>query len=252
MKLLIQAVSDIGCVRNENEDSILIGNEVLLNISKEYEFEFDSVEYPFLIAVADGMGGHKGGAYASQKVVNDMNQAIRALQPNLTLSDLKNTLRSEIIRIHSDLIDEGLKDQLKVGMGTTFIGLLFYNNSIVMINIGDSRLYRYRNDTLTQLSKDHSLRELTNDPNAPRNIILNSFGGGKNIFFDFEDLSQRTLENDTLLLCSDGLSGELSDEEIEKSLSDKMSLSTLLEKVKYFGGNDNISIVLVTIFQHNL
>lgn len=247
MKLNIYAVSDIGCVRTNNEDMILIGNELLRDYSSNYEFDFESSEYPFIIAVADGMGGQKGGECASEIVLNEMNRAIRSLPIDLPMSELKNTLKNNILAIHKQLIEAGLKDSAKTGMGSTFIGVLFFQNSIFMINIGDSRLYRFREGILTQFSRDHSLSEMTNNPAAPKNIIINSFGAGEKIFFDFEDISTRLLESDILLLCSDGLTGELTDEEIEAILSQPDSMDILLNQTKELGGRDNISIIICEI-----
>jgi PPM family protein phosphatase len=247
MTLNIHAISDIGCVRTNNEDMILIGNELLRDKTNDYEFDFDSSEYPFMIAVADGMGGQKGGEYASEIVLNEMNKAIHSLPIDMTLSELKGTLKNNILTIHKQLIDAGLKDPEKAGMGSTFIGVLFFQNSLFMINVGDSRLYRFRDGILSQLSRDHSLSEMTNNPDAPKNIIVNSFGAGEKIFFDFEDISSRLLDNDILLLCSDGLTGELTDEEIESILSQTNSLENLLSQAKEHGGRDNTSIILCRI-----
>lgn len=247
MKLKINAVSDIGCVRTNNEDMILIGNETLRDKAESYEFDFESSEYPFIIAVADGMGGRKGGEYASEIVLNEMNRAIRSLPIDLPLSELRSTLKNDIITTHKQLIEEGIKDPTKAGMGSTFIGVLFFQNSIFMINIGDSRLYRFRDGILTQLSRDHSLSEMTNNPDAPKNIIVNSFGAGQKIFFDFEDISERLLDGDILLICSDGLTGELIDEEIETILTKPDSLDILLNQAKEHGGRDNTSIIICRI-----
>jgi len=247
MKLIINAISDIGNVRSNNEDMILIGNEFLRDAFKNYEFDFESSGHPFLISVADGMGGHKGGEYASEIVLNEMNRVIRSLPINLPMSELKNTLKKNILTIHKQLIEDGLKDPAKTGMGSTFIGVLFFQNSIFMINIGDSRLYRFREGILTQLSRDHSLSEMTNNSDAPKNIIVNSFGAGQKIFFDFEDISTRILDSDILLLCSDGLTGELTDVEIETILSQPDSMDILLNLAKDHGGKDNISIIVCEI-----
>ena len=246
MKLSVSAISDIGNVRSDNEDMILVGNEMVRNASKNCEFDFESSEYPFLISIADGMGGHKGGKYASEFVIKEMNNTVRALSSDLSLPELKNFLGDKIHAIHSKLLDEGLNDIEKTGMGSTFIGLLFFKDSIFLINIGDSRMYRMREGMLTQLSRDHSLSELTNNPDAPKNIILNSFGASKNIFFDFENISERIMENDKIILCSDGLNGELTDEEIENIISNSLDPLKLIDAVKAKVGIDNISVIIVS------
>jgi protein phosphatase len=130
-------------------------------------------------------------------------------------------------------------------MGSTFVGILFFQNSIFLINIGDSRLYRFREEILTQLSRDHSLSEMTNNPDAPKNIIVNSFGAGQKIFFDFEDISNRILHNDKILLCSDGLNSELADDEIESLISDTLDPIRFVSAVKNKEGNDNVSVIII-------
>lgn len=245
MKLIINAVSDIGNVRTNNEDMIIVGNEFLRDASKNYEFDFESSEHPFLIAVADGMGGHKGGEYASEIVLTEMNKAVRDLKNELSNAELKSFLNERITAIHTQLLDEGSKDTEKTGMGSTFVGILFFQGSIFLINVGDSRLYRFREGILTQLSRDHSLSEMTNNPDAPKNIIVNSFGAGQKIFFDFEDISQRIMNDDRILLCSDGLNSELTDDEIESVLADTNGSSLLVEAAKNKEGKDNISVIII-------
>jgi serine/threonine protein phosphatase PrpC len=245
MKLIINAISDIGNVRLNNEDMILVGNEFLRDASMSYEFDFESSEHPLLIAVADGMGGHKCGAYASEIVLAEMNKAIRDLKGELSNTDLKDFLNKRITAIHTILLDEGTKDQEKTGMGSTFVGILIFQNSFFLINIGDSRLYRLREGILTQLSRDHSLSEMTNNPDAPKNIIVNSFGAGQKIFFDFEDISQRILHNDKILLCSDGLNSELTDDEIESLITDSPDPIRLVDAAKNKEGKDNVSVIII-------
>lgn len=245
MKLIINAVSDIGNVRTNNEDMILVGNEFLRDASKNYEFDFESSEYPFLIAVADGMGGHKGGKYASEIVLAEMNKAVRDLNKELSNAELKGVLGERIMAIHKRLLDEGAKDSEKTSMGSTFVGILFFQGSVFFINVGDSRLYRFREGILTQLSRDHSLSEMSNNPDVPKNIIINSFGAGKKIFFDFEDISQRIMNDDKILLCSDGLNSELTDDEIEPILTNENGSSLLVEAAKIKEGKDNISVIII-------
>lgn len=245
MKLIINAVSDIGNVRSNNEDMILVGNEFLRDAFKNYEFDFESSEHPFLIAVADGMGGHKGGEYASEIVLREMYKVVSDLKNELSNAELKNLLNERITAIHTRLLNEGAKDTEKTGMGSTFVSILFFQGSVFLINVGDSRLYRFREGILTQLSRDHSLSEMTNNPDAPKNIIVNSFGAGQKIFFDFEDISQRIINDDKILLCSDGLNNELTDDEIESILANENGSTLLVEAAKNKAGEDNISVIII-------
>jgi len=117
------------------------------------------------------------------------------------------------------------------------------------MNAGDSRLYRFRRGNLMQISKDHSLREATGNKNIASNILINSLGAGKDVFVDFDSVGGKILNEDILLLCSDGLSGMLTDEEMEQILNEEKenSVPKLLMEAKNKGGNDNISIIIASI-----
>jgi len=246
MQLRIIAVSDKGCVREHNEDMILIGKDIFRDGCKEVSVDLNSENKKFFVAVADGMGGHNAGEVASEIVLRKMNEKINGLEMNLTEEDLSLKISEWVKEIHSDILNEGNKDINKKGMGSTLIGALFYNNKIYYLNVGDSRLYRLRNGFLMQISKDHSLREITGNKDIASNIIINSFGSGEKIFVDFASVGSKIFNDDTLLLCSDGLSDELNDEEIEETLENKENVvDELLKKAKNKGGKDNISIILL-------
>ena len=246
MQLKIISVSDKGCVREHNEDMILIGNDVFRDNRKEILIDLNNENKIFFVAVADGMGGHNAGEVASEMVLRKINEKINGLEMNLTEKDLSSKISEWVKEIHSDILNEGNKDINKKGMGSTLIGALFYNTKIYYLNVGDSRLYRLRNGYLMQISKDHSLREITGNKDIASNIITNSFGASGNIFVDFASAGSKIFNDDAFLLCSDGLSDELNDEEIEETLGNKKNaVDELLKKAKNKGGKDNISIILV-------
>jgi protein phosphatase len=193
------------------------------------------------------MGGHKSGEYASETVLAEMSKAIKTIPGNLDFVKLKNNLKEIINSVHFILLDEGFKDPNKFKMGSTFVGLMLYNNKLYLINIGDSRFYRFREGILSQISRDHSLKDMTGIDDISKNIITNSFGGGENIFFDLDDITDRITSNDTIVICSDGLSNEIGDEDIEKLLSQSIDPIALVEASKNSGGNDNISIIIISI-----
>jgi len=246
MQLNITTVSDRGCVREHNEDMVLIGNDIFREGTKEIMVDLNSENKKYFVAVADGMGGHNAGEIASEMVLRKINEKINGLEMNLTEKDLSSKISEWVKEIHSDILNEGKKDINKKGMGSTLIGALFYNNKIYYLNVGDSRMYRLRNGYLMQISKDHSLREITGNKDIASNIITNSFGGGEKIFVDFASAGSKIFNEDAFLLCSDGLSDELNDEEIEETLGNKKNaVDELLKKAKNKGGKDNISIILV-------
>lgn len=244
MKFKIEAICDIGCVRQNNEDMILIGDQLLRDDMIEYTV--DPTERNFWIAVSDGMGGHRAGELASEMVLKGMSMVITKLEIGLTFEGVKECLDANIRNIHHQIDQIGLVDPAKHGLGATFTGLLIYEQKGYIINIGDSRLYRLRGGVLACLTNDHSLRNLLNDPSIPQNQLANSFGGGaKKIFFDMDETT--LLIGDKILLCTDGLNGELKEPEIEDMLNADMPIAEIINKARENGGNDNISAIKISI-----
>jgi protein phosphatase len=248
MKLKLWAVSDKGCVRENNEDMAMIGEDIFRDAFREMEIDLNKDQVLF-IAVADGMGGHNAGEVASEIVLRQISERIKTLTSGLNEEDLKDKFSLWAKEIHSHIWEEGNKDINKKGMGSTLIGLLFYEGRVYYINVGDSRLYRYRGGFLVQLSRDHSLQEAMGDKSIASNIILNSFGGGEKIFIDFAPAGGKILNGDVFLLCSDGLSDMLTDDEIETILNNEKEnpVDKLLNEAKNKGGKDNITIILIHI-----
>ena len=149
--------------------------------------------------------------------------------------------------IHQKVFQDGMADAAKRGMGSTLVSLLYYESRLIFINAGDSRLYRFRNGTLMQISHDHSLRNLTVNSEVTSHVITNSFGGGTAFYVDVEPAGRKLLDGDVFLLCSDGVSDMLNDEEIEEVLAKDGFEDALLDASKDKGGKDNISYVLVEV-----
>lgn len=247
MKLEIFGISDKGCVRDHNEDMVLIGNEIFRDDIKQTVVNLKEKNAKFFAAVADGMGGHNAGEVASEIVLQRMRENVNTLKENLAEKELSEKVSEWVKTIHSEILNEGNKDIEKHGMGSTLIGALFYNGISYFMNVGDSRLYRFRSGIIKQMSRDHSMREATGNEDVASNLIYNSFGGGEKIFVDFEQIGGKLIDNDVLLLCSDGLSDMLTDDEIENILSKEDALKDLMNEAKDKGGEDNISIVLIKI-----
>ncbi len=202
---------------------ILVVDQLIRDSNSETEFTTGIKNC--WIAVADGMGGHNAGELASEFVLREMAGFVDTMPANLDVKDLENVITALVNNIHVRLNQMGTSQQGAKGLGTTFCGLLIYHDKVYSINIGDSRLYRYRGNCLVQLTRDHTLRNMLNDMSIPVNQIANSFGGGMDkIFIDFENYTDRLFSNDILLLCTDGLNGELTDEEIENALDSKCRL----------------------------
>jgi protein phosphatase len=193
------------------------------------------------------MGGANAGEVASQMVLEMVREGIYGLSTGLDDETLKAGITSLCLETHQKVLHDGIDDPTKRGMGTTLVGLLYYEGRLMLINAGDSRLYRFRTGTLMQVSRDHSLRELSGNIGVPSNVIVNSFGGGNNFYVDVVPAGKKVLDGDIFLLCSDGISDILNDDEIEEVLSGEGFEDALLEAAKKKGGKDNISYVLVEV-----
>lgn len=243
MKIDVHAVTDRGCLREHNEDRVLIGSELVReSVRKQISIRVEEAA-SYVVAIADGMGGHQAGEVAAETVLDLLAQRVKCLLPGLSSHELERELKQWAVDTHRCLLEEGERDVSKRGMGTTLVGVLFYEGAAYCLSAGDSRLYRFRDGLLVRLTEDHSLEEFSGGQSR---ALLNSFGAGATVFLDFRRV--RVLEGDTLLLCSDGLTTMLSDEEVEeivRTCSDP--LDELIMRAKHRGGHDNISIVLIGI-----
>lgn len=247
MALKVSLKCDKGKVRAINEDMILVSGEMY----RDCEDEFSTIIHDngrFVAAVADGMGGHNAGEIASEIAISLFDNFIVNLPTNLSDRDFRYELDIKIKEIHNYISAYGGDHPECAGMGTTLAAWLTYENRIYIINVGDSRVYRLRNGILYQLTKDHSMRNKSKDQSIPSNLIYNCFGGGGDyVFADVTNQSSRVLSGDTFLLCSDGIHDMLTDDEIEESLRVNLHSSSLVEKANRMGGQDNISVIVLTV-----
>ncbi|MCR4647667.1 MAG: Stp1/IreP family PP2C-type Ser/Thr phosphatase [Lachnospiraceae bacterium] len=239
----MKAVSktDIGKLRQLNQD-----------------FVFTSI-YPLgvldnLFLVADGMGGHKAGDYASKCAVEtiiEMCSKSRGKKVVTAISDAINEANTRIRR-------KAMEDVNMVGMGTTAVLATVSGNILTVANVGDSRLYIISADkTITQITRDHSLVEemvrmggidrvsARNHPD--KNIITRAIGATGNVNIDFFEVELK--DGDTILMCSDGLSNMIEDNNILEIVNSEKELestaSRLVSTANENGGSDNISVVLI-------
>ena len=252
MKLVIEAISDRGVVPTANEDMILVGNDTLRDAAKKYEFDFSTYEHPFIIAIADGLGGHKSGAIASEYVIQLIAKAVKELPPNLRAPIVKSYFTATSKTIHDCMLDEGKSDFSKKGMASTFSAVLFYNKKVFLIHVGDSRIYHYNvtKRELKRLSRDHSLQELKGNDGALKTAIVNAFGAEKDLFIDFDEITAKLNDDDYLLLCTDGLTKELNDAEIADKLMMPDGCQKLTDEAKKQGGSDNISVAIIKYMKY--
>ncbi|MDE6649863.1 MAG: protein phosphatase 2C domain-containing protein [Muribaculaceae bacterium] len=238
MMLKYKAVSNVGCVRANNEDMGYANGKLVRDTLAE-----GCCEPPSAFAVADGMGGYEGGEIASEITVRSFAQALPAIFGLSSEDEVIAALKNWAKTANRLVLDTGeLRTELRE-MGTTFVGLIFTGELLYMINIGDSRCYRLRNDVMKQMSTDHSERERTGNDAIASNVIYNYIGNTPSDFFS--DVTVLTpIAGDIYLLCSDGLSDMLSEEEIEANFLDAESLVNLALKA---GGRDNVTAITVEV-----
>ena len=225
---------------------ILFGGELFRDKAQKLDFEIGE-KSSFAVVVADGMGGHSGGEIASEYVAQFFGDFVSELPEDLSAEEITEKIKEWTQIAHRNLLLQGAQNPEYDGMGTTFCGMLFYGKHVLAINIGDSRLYRFRNDILRQISTDHSMRQLTGDYTLPSNQIFNSLGAGDSVFVDVKDLTGLLFDDDVFLICSDGLSDMITDNDIEQILLQEPAADKLVESAKNAGGKDNISVILLTI-----
>jgi serine/threonine protein phosphatase PrpC len=236
MRLQIRAITDKGRVREQNEDRVLLGTELLREGLREVEVEL-AEDSRYVMGIADGMGGHQAGEVAAEMLLLLLSDRVRSLRPGLSGSELEQEMREWAQTAHLRLLEEGEKDPQKRGMGTTLAGVLLYEGRIYYMSAGDSRIYRLRSGVMAPINEEHALQS---------GALLNSFGGGRTVFLEFGEI--RVFEGDILLLCSDGLTRMLSEEEIESLLSSgPHSLESLVARTVERGGYDNISAICVHV-----
>lgn len=234
----LYAMTDVGRKREVNQD---------------YVFATDKPVGPFpnLLVVADGMGGHKAGDFASKYTVKILHQELEAI----SLDKPEEILRNVVAVANHELIRAAQSDIKLEGMGTTLVVATIIGNTLYFANVGDSRLYLI-GDKIRQISKDHSLveemvrlggikaEEAKNHPD--KNIITRAIGVKEDVEADIYEY--RLKKGDIILMCTDGLSNMVEDEDmfdIVKGSRDIVeAVQMLIEKANSNGGRDNIGVVM--------
>ena len=239
-RIVLTAASRIGCVRSNNEDMVLAFVKLLRSDAYKTEFMTENTDR-FIVAIADGMGGHNAGEVASEEVLSNLKFFINDLPHGLTPGEMNEMMVEWIDTINKRVNSHGLMDPSKLEMGTTLVGILYFCGHYYWMNCGDSRLYRLRDGQLTQLTTDHSL--LKNDGSQRHsNVITNCIGAGiQNSYIDFYEFTNDVLPDDAYLLCSDGLNDMITDLEIEELMVANKSANQLCEAAIEAGGFDNVS-----------
>ena len=240
--------TNVGLKRTHNEDNFAI-------------FEEEN-----LYVVADGMGGHASGEVASQMAVESLRDFFRSTSedPETTWPYKmdksrkyeENRLVIGVKLANLRIYETAQRDPRYRGMGTTIVSLLFIDGGAYLVHVGDSRIYRIRGGVIEQLTEDHSLlndyikmKKLTKEEieNFPhKNVIVRALGMKDVVKVDM--LHEKPKKDDLYLLCTDGLSGMVNDEEMLGIARDSADLSktchALIDRANSHGGVDNITVVL--------
>ena len=230
--------TDPGKVRSHNEDSVTI----VSNDKKE-----------FVLAIADGMGGHKAGEVASSIAIEHIINSFYKLETMGTKDDAIEWLRKIVKEINDQIFEYAKKNPESKGLGTTLVIAIKTNDYILYGNIGDSSGYVIKNEILHKVTKDHtyvgmliSNGKLTEEDakNHPgKNLLTRALGANNPVEIDIFDIDTSVRG---LFLCSDGLTNMVTIEQIEKILNSNLSIEEavvkLIKKANSRGGNDNISI----------
>lgn len=243
MKIKYEVVSDKGLLRSNNEDMALVFGELVRDNSVSFAFEL-TPDIPFAAIVADGMGGMNGGEVASEMATTSFNDFVEllpvGLEDNVVIMRLKKWARE----VDAEIKQKGERNPSLQNMGTTFTGLLAYGNSLFVMNVGDSRTYRYRYECMKQLTDDHSERARLGDDSIPSNLIYNALGTGT-AFMDVK--SMKLVVGDRYVICSDGLSDLVSNESIHELLKNSCGARQYVQAALQAGGNDNVTVVTMEV-----
>ena len=243
---LITASSRVGCVRANNEDMIMLDHEFIRDAVDSKTIDLASTDR-MMLALADGMGGHKCGEVASSEVLHSLRYFFGDLPGNLKSNDFFENIRKWLMSISIEINSRGMVNPAYSDMGTTLVGLTYLAGEFYWMNCGDSRLYRLHNGELKQLTTDHSLSQVLGLKEHSSQIV-NCIGGGcKDCYIDIEKCSDQIEPGDTLLICSDGLADMVSDNVICQRLLDGCDADTLCQMAEDARGFDNVSVIVVHV-----
>lgn len=245
-KIVLTAASRVGCVRSNNEDMILAYDKFIRSEAYKTELQTESIDR-FVIALADGMGGHNAGEVASADVLNNLQYYVSDLPRNLTTGEFSKCMMEWLDSVHNTLESKGRVNPEMSEMGTTLVGVVYYNNKYYWVNCGDSRLYRFRDGVLKQITVDHSLNTLRGEKRHS-NILTNCIGGGSiHSFLDLYEFTDEVLPGDVYMLCSDGLNDMVPDADIERLMAQESTANDLCEAAIKAGGYDNVSVCVFKV-----
>jgi protein phosphatase len=242
LRLSVAALTDVGIVRQNNEDSLGVYPE-------------PAEGQGHLLVVADGMGGAAAGEVASRLAIETLPEVLRSAPPGEAPDE---SLGRALATANHRVLDESLTDKEKRGMGTTCTAVLVRGGALHLAHIGDSRAYRMDGDDLRQLTLDHTLgaelerTQTVGSPPAPpesHNILTRCIGVDARLQADYLE-EPLPAPGGLLLLCSDGLTGVVSDDTLARLLleGDPPDICrALVDEAKEGGAPDNVSVIVARV-----
>ena len=248
MRVAAAGRTEVGCVRKHNEDNFLMEPDL------------------GLFVVADGLGGHAAGEVASQIVVEKIGQFIThtverdrtwPVEYDTELPYDGNRLKAALLLADQSILNDIRSNPERESMGSTVVACLVNGATITLVHVGDSRAYLLNPNGIQQITRDHSwvAEQVANGILTPdearrhpfRNVITQALGNGGELDISVRELQVKEL--DRILLCSDGLSGMVQDEEIWEIVQNapdaEEAAGRLIAKAMSNGGEDNITVVIV-------
>ena len=234
--------TDIGMVRDVNQDYVFASDSPIGNL-------------PNLFVVADGMGGHQAGEVASRFTVETVKEELEKSVSN----EPETMIRQTITSANQKLLEMAKQKPSMAGMGTTLVVATIIGRTLYFANVGDSRLY-VLNDDIKQVSKDHSyvqemvrlggIKQEDAKVHPDKNIITRAIGASETVEIDFYEY--RLKKGDIILMCTDGLTNMVEDDEIQyivKSSRDVVeAVERLIVRANQYGGTDNIGVIVADTF----
>jgi protein phosphatase len=248
MRVVAAGQTEVGCVRKHNEDNFLLEPEL------------------GLFVVADGLGGHAAGEVASQIVVEKVGQFIThslekdrtwPVEYDVALPYDGNRLKAALLLADQGIISDIRSNPERESMGSTVVACLVQGTRVTLVHVGDSRAYLLNPAGIKQITRDHSwvAEQVANGiltaeearRHPFRNVITQALGNGGELDVAVQEIQVKEL--DRILLCSDGLSGMVQDEEIwdivQKAPDTEEAIRRLIAQAMNNGGEDNITVVIV-------
>ncbi len=236
------SISDIGKNREMNQDYVYTSENAVGNL-------------PNLFIVADGMGGHKAGEFASKFTVETIVESVRTNEQKESVRIIEEAIQTA----NRELIQKARQDETMAGMGTTVVVVTVIGDKAFVANVGDSRMYVIGKE-ISQITRDHSLveemvrmGELAKDAakdHPDKNIITRAVGAAQDVDVDFFEVE--LYPQDYILMCSDGLTNMVEDEDIRRIVQSQRDVAERVEKLvetaNDHGGQDNITVVVIEPF----